>query len=105
MKYTLFSYDLWFDFITCDNCGKEGGFDVCPRCGSNELSASYSVNDVYREDTIEAESLEEAEKLLGLKLENIELDNQVYNDNVFYYRYKTGKFSGSPACEIRIEKL
>lgn len=103
-KYTLYTYDLVCNIVTCINCGKELTDEVCPDCNDPELGtwSSYSVNDVYKGETVEAESFEGAEKLFELKTDVIELDQNVDNSYTAYYRYKTGKYAGSPACEIRL---
>ena len=77
-KYTLYTYDLWAD-------GDDG----------------YSVNDVYTCETVKAESFDDAIKQLDLKMDMVEEDNNVDAMNTIYFNYKKGKYSGSPAFEIR----
>jgi hypothetical protein len=100
-KFTLYTYDLWAENTTCNNCGNVI-YDADNNCCNEGLSTSYAVNDVYKNETIEAETIEQAEKLLSLKMDVIEIDFE--DSNCSYYRYKSGEFSGSPACEIRISK-
>lgn len=103
-SYTLYTYDLVCDSVTCINCGKELTDGFCKDCNDPTLESwsSYSVNDVYKGETVECESFEQAEQLLGLEMDKIEIDNNSDNTVTAYYNYKSGKYAGSPACEIRL---
>lgn len=96
--FTLYTYDLWAESNSCSECGKETIELTC--CDGAEINTSYTVNDVYKCESFYAETIEQAEKLFKLKMDMIEPDFE--SEKTSYYRYKQGKFNGSPACEIRI---
>jgi hypothetical protein len=106
-KFTLYTYDLWADQSNCNDCHSPRIDDIgCLECKSRDIHTSYSVNDVFRVQTIEADTLEAAMIEMGLHLDKIEEDLNIDNSmNIVYFRYtdKAGKFAYSPACEIRIE--
>ena len=78
-KYTLYTYDLWPE-------GDDG----------------WSVNDVYKNETVDADNYDDAINQFGLKMDMIEEDNNVDNSmGTIYFNWKKGKYSGYPACEIR----
>lgn len=105
MKYTLYTYDLWADQTVCADCGEPKNDDPAHKgCEGGELT-TYFVNDVFKNETVEAEKLDQAIAKMGLKLDVIEEDSNVDNSaGTVYFRYKSGQYSGSPACEIREEK-
>lgn|SRR5574343_1529357 len=100
--YKLYTYDLWADNISCNDCGYElkEGSDSCPKCQCTELHTSYSVNDYFNQGTVEAENFDEAIKLFKLKEDQIEED-KLFNERIVYFLWRNGPFAGSPACEIR----
>jgi hypothetical protein len=106
-KFTLYTYDLMPDQSNCNDCHSPRVDDIgCMECKSKDIYTSYSVNEVYKGETIEADSLEDALKEMGLHLDKIEQDNNVDNEDTIYFNYtnKAGQYAYSPACEIRIEK-
>lgn len=105
MKYTLYTYDLWADQSNCNDCASPRVDDIgCMECKSKDIHTSYSVNDVYRGETIEADTFEDALSQFELKMDMIEMDNNVCNDDTAYFNYIKGEYSGSPACEIRSDQ-
>ena len=103
MKFKLYTYDLWADQSNCNECASpkidSGG--KCENCESIDIHTSYSVNDVYGDNEVECETMEQAIALLELKLDVIKIDNNVDNEDTCYFTYISGKFNSSPACEIR----
>ena len=101
--FKLYTYDLNAEDQTCGECGNYVTETTCDNCHSSDIQTSYSVNNVYHSSTIEAEDFEQALQLLDLKMDVIEIDNNCDNTETVYFNYKTGKYAGSPACEIREE--
>lgn len=100
--YKLYTYDLWADNTTCNECGHElrEESDSCSKCQCTDLHTSYSVNDYFYQGTVDAENFDDAIKLFELKEDQLEED-QLFNEKIVYFRWKKGPFEGSPACEIR----
>lgn len=101
IKFKLYTYDLWADQTVCLDCGDTKNDDTAHLDCDGTEHTSYSVNDVYGNEIVEAENMEEAIKMFEFKEDTIEIDNNVDNSETCYFRYISGKYNGSPACEIR----
>src|ERR1035437_4180040 len=103
-KFKLYTYNLWADESWCTKCDSrrlDDNGEKCLQCGSKNIQSSYSVNDVYPNEEVEAENMEEAIKLFEFKEGIIEVDNNCDNELTCYFRYISGIYNGSPACEVR----
>src|ERR1035437_871301 len=101
-KFKLYTYDLWADESWCGECDSHNITEgECLDCLSTNIQSSYSVNNVYGNEIVEAENMEEAIKLFEFKEGIIEVDNNCDNELTCYFRYISGIYNGSPACEVR----